>query len=52
MFELVRGKYYRPTLKGKKIKSLYLFLTFENDARKFVSDRTKSEVVFWNVGKV
>ena len=35
-FELVRGKYYRPTLKGKQIKSLYLFFTFQNDARKFV----------------
>ena len=33
-------------LKGKKIKSLYLFFTFQNDARKFVSDRTKSEVAF------
>ena len=45
-FELVRCKYYSPTLKGKQIKSLYLLFTFQNDARKFVSDRTKSEVGF------
>ena len=43
----VRGK----ELKSKKIKSLYLFFTFENDARKFVSDRTKSEVGFFECWK-
>ena len=48
-FELVKSKYYRTTLYGEKIKSLELFFPFQNEAGKSVSDRTKSEVVFFGM---
>ena len=47
--ELVRAKYYRTTLKGQQITSSDFFF---NQAIKFVSDRTTSEVFFWHIGKV
>ena len=48
-FELVKSKYYRTTSYGEKSKSLELFFPFQNEAGKSVSDRTKSEVVFFGL---